>query len=148
MSTEDRELLIQEYDTLNGTFDYISFLNALTGDLPPIRAMLLERTWKRFPRNRSGRISILELQDLYIPDMIPEVAHGKLSRGEALSRFLDSWDARFFPSGFISYEEFELYYTAISEETVANSHFSTMIKVSWKVWEEEAQQIINSLLTS
>eukprot|EP01062_Namystynia_karyoxenos_P074518 TRINITY_DN71446_c0_g1_i1.p1 TRINITY_DN71446_c0_g1~~TRINITY_DN71446_c0_g1_i1.p1 ORF type:complete len:458 (+),score=147.89 TRINITY_DN71446_c0_g1_i1:103-1476(+) len=147
LTPDEVEALKTEFDTdRDGTVDYLALMGAVCGELEPQRKILLERTWKRFRRTPKGLVSIQHLHDNYVADYTPEVAKGLKSRGQVLSAFLDAWDVRHCPSGKVSYDEFEEYYNAISREIPNSRHFDTMIKVSWKVWQDEGQRLLDALL--
>lgn len=147
LTPEEVQCLSDEYDTdADGTFDYMSLMNAVCGEMQPQRKLLLEKTWRKLPRNPRGEVLLEQLVDMYVPDYTPEVARGQTSRGRALNKFLDVWDARHCPSGRVHYSEFEEYHAAISQEIPNSRHFDTLIKMSWKVWEEEAQVLLAALV--
>ncbi|KAJ9466237.1 Crustacean calcium-binding protein 23 [Diplonema papillatum] len=147
VNDNEMALLQNEYDTrFNSSFDYASFMYALTGDLPPSRLILLERTWKRLRNQRSGdKVAVEFLHQQYVPTFLPSVAKGQQSRGEALSLFLDAWDVSFFPKGHASFFDFATYYAYVSETVEKDAHFDTMVKVSWKAWGDEAKNLLAAL---
>eukprot|EP01065_Artemidia_motanka_P030965 TRINITY_DN37116_c0_g1_i1.p1 TRINITY_DN37116_c0_g1~~TRINITY_DN37116_c0_g1_i1.p1 ORF type:complete len:477 (+),score=147.11 TRINITY_DN37116_c0_g1_i1:60-1433(+) len=146
LSADEVQSMKEEFDTDGDTtFDYLSFMNAVCGELEPERKILLERTWKRFPRDCKGQVQIETLHDCFIPDCTPEVAKGILTRGQVLSAFLDAWDVRKCRSGKVSFEAFEEYYHAVSRGIPNSRHFETMIYVSWTMWREQGKRLLDAL---
>ena len=139
-------LMKETYDTRRQQlFDYLSFLNAITGDLPPRKLLMVEKTWRRMPTDKQGNVTLKTLHAQFQPDCVPDVAYGVRSAGQVLSDFMDCWDAGQYPTQKVCFHEFQVYYHTESARVPEDAHFETMMKMAWRVWEQDRENLLASL---
>eukprot|EP00760_Papus_ankaliazontas_P023294 PhM_4_TR2024/c0_g1_i1/m.70628 len=132
-SERDVGVLSRVFGLMGRGVDIRALMLALVGTFPPTRKVVLERTWRRFPRNRRDEVDVVWLQDHFVHRMMPQVVLEETSAARMLSSFLDVWDVREAVRGVVTYAEFEEAYVHISEAIKSDQHFETMMQVTWKV---------------
>ena len=145
--------IVRKFDASQvGTFDYLELLSALRGDMSNERLKVVREAFDKIRRgdinqvairnetydlaeaNLPNHVTLLQMQKHYRAKNVHEVKNGKVSEGEAMSNFLDT----FFNAGvtdrqIVNFKDFVEYYTNISAsfDTSQDRAFQLLV---WDCW--------------
>ena len=96
------------------------------------RLNFVKEAFSRMDRTGDGVITVDDMEKMYDPSFSPDVLSGKISKAEALAKFLDTFDT-IEKDGIVTFEEFCEYYQSISASIDDDSYFELMMRNAWHI---------------
>jgi hypothetical protein len=132
--TDDFRALWSYFDRSGlGSVDPAELIAALRGGVPPFRRTLIERAWESLPKEKDGSVALTNLHRAFVPSGHPDVVKGLTSAVAIKQAFETSFSLQTNPDGFITRQEFEQFYVAVSASYVVDEAFAALIRGCWKI---------------
>ena len=133
LSAGEADQVFSYFDTdRSGYLSVNELMVGLRGDLSPFRQELVDMAFGRLDKTGDGIITVDDLEGSYDVSSIPEVAAGKMTPRQALSRFMEQWDGRDH-DGVVTREEFYDYYRNVGGNIDSDKYFELMIRNAWHI---------------
>ena len=116
-----------------GTIDPAELITALRGGIPPLRRTLIERAWDALTKEKDGSVALTNLHRAFQAAGHPDVVKGNTTAAAVKRSFEDSFSLQTNPDGFITRQEFEQYYVAVSASCVVDDSFAALVRGCWKI---------------
>jgi Ca2+-binding EF-hand superfamily protein len=115
----------------SGQINYEEFLRSARGGINRKRTFALNDLFDSLDRDKSGFLTIVELQAHFIPQHHGPVREGKMTVDQAKLEFVKICDLD--GDGRISKEEWKMYYEHLSHSIDDDSFFVSMVRNSWRL---------------
>lgn len=127
------------YDTDgDGNINYNEFLSGLKDDLSERRVNMVRKAFAMMDRNKSGSITVSDIQGVFDVSMNPEFLEGRRTKDEILHLFLDQFEgSRGNKDGVITWNEWYDYYSDLSMSTPSDEYFVRMMESTWQIPEKD-----------
>ena len=92
LTQKESDVLLAFFDKNgDGCVDISEFLIGIRGELNDVRRKVTLQAFEKFDRDKSGIITIEDLQDVYSVEMHPKFQNGELTKEEIFGEFLASF---------------------------------------------------------
>jgi len=114
----------------DGSISLDEFLQFVRGTMGARRRELLNLAYDTLDRNRTGRVTLENLQTTFDAHKHPDVMKGRISEEQALQSFMDYWETNR-QNPYVSREEFLDCYADISCSIDDDNYWELMIRNCW-----------------
>jgi hypothetical protein len=138
-----REEAIQLFSVFDingdGEVNYDEFLRSVVGEMNTFRKALVRRAFQKIDKDKSGTLTIEDIQGVYNAKHHPDVKTGKKTEDEILYEFLDTFEMHHSLKNpdqkdrIISQDEFTEYYNNISVSIDDDRYFEVMMTNAWNL---------------
>ncbi|CAG9335268.1 unnamed protein product [Blepharisma stoltei] len=139
LSRMDVNYLMRHFDkNKDGTLSLSEFIDGIVPELNSRRLNIVQQVWEKLDRNGSNSITLDFLYNSYNVRNHPDVASGRKTEEEIISKFLDAFDAsEKGPNGIITQQEFFFTYRDISSSYPHDDEaFVSMMECVWNIGEQ------------
>lgn len=135
LSADEQASIWFEYDRLgNGLIDPVDFTAALRSNgISPFRRTLMERSWSTLKKDPHGAVDVQVLCKTYNASAHPDVVRGARSEADVQSEFRSAFSHETNPSGLVSQQEYEQYYSAVSATIEEDDMFAALMRGCWNI---------------
>lgn len=116
-----------------GWMDPAELITALRCGVSPYRRTLIERAWDALPKEKDGAVALTNLLRAFQAAGHPSVVQGQRTAAAVQQDFATSFSLQTNPDGFITVQEFEQHYVAVSASYVVDDAFAALVRGCWKV---------------
>lgn len=135
LSEEELNAIWSEYDRIgNGKIDPVDFTAALRANgISAFRRTLMERAWGTLKKDPYGAVDTQLLTKTYNAANHPDVVRGARTEEDVKAEFRNAFSAATNPSGSISQQEFEQFYSAVSATIEEDDTFAALMRGCWNI---------------
>jgi calcyphosin len=135
LTEEELSAIWSEYDRVgNGKIDPVDFTAALRSNgISAFRRTLMERAWGTLKKDPYGAVDAQQLTSAYNAANHPDVVRGARTEDDVTAEFRSAFSPATNPSGSISQQEFEQYYSAVSATIEEDDTFAALMRGCWNI---------------
>jgi calcyphosin len=150
LSQEELDAVWSEYDRLgNGTIDPVDFTAALRANgINAARRTLMERAWGTLSKDPNGAVDIKQLNKAFVASAHPDVVCGNRSEAQVKEEFQSAFNLETNPTGCVTPQEFEQYYSAVSATVEEEETFAALMRGCWSIAGADAYFTATLAMTS